>query len=786
MCNRWRIIGAPLLAALAALSGARAQESATSAPPTSESTTGEATTSGSVTVGVQSVDDLNESSKFQEYREVPNGFYLGHFDFGWSKSAWFFDLDAIDLLQDDERITASFGRVGELKVDLGYDQTPKWFSNTARSLFTPSGEANLILPPPMRDDLQALGTPAAGPQLARYLTAAHPVDLRYRRDTATADVAWTVQENVRFRTSYLREQRDGVRPLTLATYFAPGGDVTEFASPVDFTTENGSVSLEYASPRWHLGGELGLSRFSDELAASGNGSILENAVVVDNPLRATDANEGSAPNAAAARFLYALPPDNLSTFINLTGGIRVGAWGKLAAHISRGRNEQDEAFLPFSLNTAVPPPSDPRGLAVLQGQLAGGVPVSRYDGQVDTGVYDVRLTGHPVKWLGFKVFAHRYDYDNRTPEYTVTDYIRADTGLEGIARAALPFAWKKDNLGSDLRFRPLKRLGVTVGYEQEHWDREFRNTHESTEDIFKLAADWTPATWVSLHASAHTSERSYEQYDEETFFGEESFPEGEPVANAIVLEQRLFDLANRDQDRWEVIAEITPAERFGFGVSWSTVRNDYEDITLVEEAGTTELLPALGRQEDDTTGWTLDVHVLASDRVTVYADYGEEEFEYDLASRYRPVTAGAAVDIPENNWFSTIDDTTKLYGVGVNARLVPDRWTLDVHALVSDAKGRTQASFIPGGAAQGEAVDFPDVTNRLTNATLDLRYRPAKNLTLGFGYIYEEFEIEDFSRDVMQVYMAGVDAGAAESAYLGWRIPPYDVNLFRVLLSYQF
>ncbi len=775
-----RILCVALLALLAALAAVRAQD-----PETGGEAASEEQTSGSVTIEAQAVDGRNESSKLQEYREVPNGFYLGQFDFAWAKKDWSIDLEAVDLMQDDERIKASFGRYGKFRIELGYDQTPKWFSNTARTLFTESDEGNLILPPPMRDDLQALGSPAAGPQLARYLVGAHPVDLRYRRDTATVAAEWTVKNRVTLGGSYSNERRDGVRPLTLATYFS-AGDITEFAAPVDFTTETGAVRLEYAGRRWHLGGELGVSHFSNDGTGSADGTTFDNAVVVDNPLRATDANAGSAANAAAARFLYALPPDNVATFFDLTAGARVGAWGKVAAHVSFGRSEQDEQFLPFSLNSAVPAPSDPRGLVVLRGNLTDGVPVSRYDGKVNTGVYDLRFSGNPLGWLGFKVFTRSYDYDNRTPEYTVTDYIRGDTGLEGIPRAALPFAWKKDNHGADVRFRPLERLGVSVGYEQERWDREFRNTRESTEDIFKAAVDWTPAGWWTVHASARTGERTYDAYDEETFFGEESFPEGEPVVNAVVLEQRLFDLANRDQLRLDLNAEITPNEHLGFGVSFSDTRNEYDDRTLVDEAGTPEVRDVLGRLEDQTIGWAVDLYFNANESITLYADYGIERFESDVASRYRPVTAGAAVDLSENNWLSDIEDTTKLYGVGVNAQLVPDRWTLDVHALVSDGKGRSDATFVPGGAAAGDAQDFPEVSNRLSQASVDLRFKPRKALTLGLGYVYEEFEIDDFYRDVMQPWMGGVDSGTAESAFLGWRIPSYDVNLFRVLVNYRF
>src|SRR5262249_53488857 len=87
--------------------------------------------SGSVTVGGGAVDGLAESSKAQEYREIPSGFFLQQLDFGISKSAWQFNLSAVDLMQEDQRVLFDVRKPGTLQVHLGYDQIPNWYSNTS-------------------------------------------------------------------------------------------------------------------------------------------------------------------------------------------------------------------------------------------------------------------------------------------------------------------------------------------------------------------------------------------------------------------------------------------------------------------------------------------------------------------------------------------------------------------------------------------------------------------------------------------------------------------------------
>jgi hypothetical protein len=100
---------------------------------------------------------------------------------------------------------------------------------------------------------------------------------------------------------------------------------------------------------------------------------------------------------------------------------------------------------------------------VLQGDLLTGTPADRYDGKVDLTSYHVRLEADPVERLDLRAFARSYEYDNKTPLYTVTDYVRADTDLEGIARAALPSPGRRTTWGwrgVPLRLRAAGGAGI--------------------------------------------------------------------------------------------------------------------------------------------------------------------------------------------------------------------------------------------------------------------------------------------------------------------------------------
>src|SRR5580765_2568926 len=55
--------------------------------------------------------DNRDSGKFEEYRDVPNGFVIDWFDFLWRPSERsYFGVSVTDVSQRDQRLRAEFGR----------------------------------------------------------------------------------------------------------------------------------------------------------------------------------------------------------------------------------------------------------------------------------------------------------------------------------------------------------------------------------------------------------------------------------------------------------------------------------------------------------------------------------------------------------------------------------------------------------------------------------------------------------------------------------------------------
>ncbi len=726
---------------------ARAEDAPQPAPAPSPAPS----TAGTVAIGLGTVDDLNESSKAQEFREIPNGFFLERLTFDAGAKGVTFGLAAVDLLQEDQRLDLDVAKPGAFRAHVRYDQIPDWYSNTSKTLFASAGGGRMLFPEPIRDDIQNAPGFARGGILSAALDAAQSYpNLRSRRDTASGDVTWrTPVQGLTFDAGFTQAQRNGTHPQSMATDFTVGADVSEFAGRTDFISREARVGLDYARDRFDVGGSVVWSQFTNRLTSETGSGTLHDAYVVDNPLRSTDGTPSLGDlTAAAATLMLSAPPDSRAAWLNLHAGVRVADWGRASFEYSIGQNRQDEMFLPFTLNSAIVPATP---LVVLK----DGNPVTAYDGSIDITRWDARFNGQPLRWFSFEAFAHEYNYDNNTPEYLTPDWVNADVELAGSAVVAEPFAYKTFSYGGRVAFRPGHGLTLGAGAGRETWDRKFRFAPTTNEDLYDLSAGWVPAAWGNIRIAYAHGKRRYDSYDEETPFN----PAG----------TQNFDQSNRDRDKYSLMATFTPVERLDLGVQAHTIKDDYPST-------------AFGRTSDKSDGWAVDFAVDAGSGVTVSGNYGQDRFRWSMASSYRLAQIENAVD----DWFIDTDDTTHDYGLGLTALLAKSKVVLDFRANKTDATGRQTGSFNPGGAPGGDATSFPDIRSDLTVVEGSVTWKMRASMGLTFAVTHENWNEDNFQRDVMIPWMGALDGGASESVFLGAQIPGYDFTWARVLFNYSF
>jgi hypothetical protein len=136
---------------------------------------------------------------------------------------------------------------------------------------------------------------------------------------------------------------------------------------------------------------------------------------------------------------------------------------------------------------------------------------------------------------------------------------------------------------------------------------------------------------------------------------------------------------------------------------------------------------------------------------------------------------------------SRLRDRVATWILGGDAVLIPNRLDLRLAYSFSSAVGRVLAfnPFTPTTAA-AIAVDFPAVRQRIHQFETTLRYHLGAGWSAGLRYTFEAFRHDDFQTDVMQPWMGGVDSAAANSIFLGARIPDYTAHIVSALVRYRF
>ena len=124
---------------------------------------------GTLTLSGQANSAQGDSSKLEQYEEIPKGVLVPCAAYSWSNEKYFFDAKTIDVGYDDMFLGGLFGRKGGFLLDVSWEQNPNWQTNTARSLYTETARGVFDFPDSVRLALQNVYVPWVPP------TSSNPV-----------------------------------------------------------------------------------------------------------------------------------------------------------------------------------------------------------------------------------------------------------------------------------------------------------------------------------------------------------------------------------------------------------------------------------------------------------------------------------------------------------------------------------------------------------------------------------------------------------------------------------
>jgi Putative outer membrane beta-barrel porin, MtrB/PioB len=764
---------------------ATAQLAGTGAKPCVTTSTG--TTGGQVTVGVLGASDV-DSSKFYEYRDVPEGVYVPCFNLFSTSSKVDFNLFGYNVRQSDQRYNGWFNtKAFDLSFD--YNQVPHNMGFGGHTIEAETGEGVWA----MSDTLQrAIGTANdATPTAARTVTfydtllgptfaSAGSVDVTSTRKRGTAKLDFGKKLPFDLSFTYMRELKSGYRGEDGGGIYSAVQSVVEVPGPLNETTQDFGVQAAYNFAKGNVHGWFSRNLYDNHAET----------LTVDNPFQWFDTPYVTTPAPAvgggtSARWINA--PDNEASTGNIGFLLKFARQTRVGGDVTLGRWTQNAPFYPYTINTAILTPSgaNASSLSALQ--------QPSFDGKINTTTINLTFSSRPVQNLAIRAQYRSYDLTNKTSRYVIT----GDVATSPDRSWTVVTPTEDDPYGhatANPYDNKTKRFTISAGYDIgaltleggfRTAKRELtgREAASDTDKGFSLSAVVRAKDWLDLRATYDQAKRTPKAATIEDELGDE----------------RLYgfqsDEAERETKRTGIQIDVTPVS--DLTLSFAYFLRDVKYPNRPDRIAVSGGVPVAGAQPIPNTpsgllsakydSFTAEVGYYPNERVELDAYY---TYEKDRTTNQWSTTTGVNL----NNLLNYAgSDKTDTFGLNASFQLKPDLWKLWVNAMrqkvdgLMDITARESGSFYtpgrttlvpPGTGGAQDIGDWDDTTRTTFAAQLD--YAVAKAWTVSAGYVYEKYEFKD-------AYTAGnLLMPQSVLIFLKSNHGGYDANVLYGRVSYQF
>jgi MtrB/PioB family decaheme-associated outer membrane protein len=657
---------------------AAAQGTSVSNPPTV----------GSFDVGGRASSVDGDEARFQRYRDLREGAFLENFRYSRDKDNWLFDVRFDQVGYRDQRYEANFNRFGKIKTWFVWDQIPLFYSTDTRTLYTEASPGALRI-----DDAIQRGVENGSTNLATVTPLANQFNLRQRRDSLRTGFTATPIKDLDLTINVSSMRRDGQMPWGASFGFNHAVEVT---APLDQRTTDLNAAAEWGNDRGSVRIQYDGSWFNNDVQT----------LVWDNPLKFTDSTYSTAyvDGLGTSQGRTALWPSSTMNVIGVTGATRMPARGRATAYVSFGRWGQDEALLPFTINTAIPAIPLPRSTAGAKANVTA---------------LNLSYTSRPTDRTWVSARYRRYDFDNQTAHFPVVNYVRLDQVIEpSILGGSEPFGYVRNFFDADLSYDLASYAAIRASYGLEDVERTFRLVETTREHAVRVSLDSTRNQYVTVRGVYEHSKRTGLGLDEEVF---------DEIGEQVSLRQ--FDISDRDRDRVSTIVQVMPIPQLGLNATVGAGRDKRPDAYF-------------GLQEAQTRFYSVGFDVTPSDVVFGGFVWGFDK--YTSLQRSRQANPGVQFDDPTRDW--STDAADKVHYVNASVDLVKAIPKTDVRLAYDFNRSRSRYVYaLPANTTLATPQQLPVVLNELHRATVDVKYFFVTHLAGGFSYWFDKYDVDDFA-----------------------------------------
>jgi MtrB/PioB family decaheme-associated outer membrane protein len=656
-------------------------------------------------------------AKFNEYRDIGDGIY-GALRLWHDTDTFFFNFQAENISYEDQNYRLDGGGYGRYRFNLFYDEIPHNLTFDARTFYSGAGSERLSFSgdtPPSTD-------------LADWTS----FDYRIERRQRGAGLRLDMLNPFFIDMSYVREKREGIRPLGVAPGLTGGSSALELPKPVDYGTD-------------YLKTEAGYARNPFFASLSYVYGKLEN-----------DNEDLSFRHPASEQHdLATLAPDNDYYKVAFRGSAKLPLRSALSVNAGRSVAESSARVPAFYLDTA--------GLPV---EIALSQPV--FNGRIVTKNAAAALTTSPIPLIDAKIFYKYYDKDNRSDEITFTT--PAATFHNHL------FGYKKNSYGAELGFRLPGDFRIAPAYRYVKTERDRGDLPETKDDIYSVDASWTG--WDLLTVSA-----GYERLDRTADWQQLVVVTGSQItAEAIEPFVRRFDAASQDRDTYRASVDLFPIDNLTVGAGYRYIRSKYPETVL-------GLLDEKSNMFEISANYSFGIATFAG--YFAYEKTEWQQLQRRLNFALTEANAGLAdpargfVDDNAFNWSLDEDLETYDFGISLELDIVPNTWRLRAQYDHVRSDGLADFTHFLADPTDGELDHRNWDDYRRNSFLIKAIYDVNVNLSTAVGYSYERFKYNDALIDGYRFTYPG---GTPGPNYLtgAFRDLSYRANVVFTTVNYRF
>ncbi|HLH78635.1 MAG TPA: MtrB/PioB family outer membrane beta-barrel protein [Candidatus Binataceae bacterium] len=689
----------------------------------------------------------------------------------------FADFHALNVGQTNELYDLHFGSYGLLDIDAQWQEIPRFLSDgVAKSPYEQSS-GNFTLP-----SKPAAPTPNApqGSNISSWLdSTARPLSLSLLEGIAnltiryTPDPRWTYSAYL----NYLNES--GNSPYGEIFGPNPGSyNESELFAPIQYDTYNYGTGVQYADGTWLFGIQYEGSIFKDQYAdltwqnpntwsqmTGPGGSCADSATYPgttggNGPCRGQD---------------YTYPGNQAHTF-EITAGRTLPLDTHLMGTFSYGWWLQDEPFIPYTSNTALPKQALPR---------------NSLGGDVSPLYANFTVVSRPLDKLRLKTTYSYFDYANHDPAITFNGVNSLNDVASLWTATAYPFSFSTQTINAEASYSLTNNLVASLVGNIETYHNSGMMVLQQDMTSYGPVVDWTPYQWLQLRASYQHAFRDSPGYnnDRSTLVNQDG-----GIAEFSQLYR--FDEASVQVDQFSLYGDAQP-------FSDSQAPEWLQDFTLYAEMDYDNYFypsSSYGLQNWSDYTPSVGINWTPSKNLNLYGDWSWTATDYSMQSFQRQNGGTNEPNCPTNpqaqtpalcpgqSWTGYGREQGNSIDFGFDFSFPTDRvipWlTQTSHLIVQyNYTVTTDLNHANGNLALGGATDFPNIGSRFNELIVTYAYPIKKNMTFTIGYYLSNFGENDFGYDRLMPWMAS----SPQSMFLGnsnWT--PFTGNAAYMTVKYAF